>query len=123
MAILRFLAYLVLGVLVLGLGIVILPSAIVLVIGMAVPALVILVMPLRAAALAITDKTRIRFLFLALLLPWAYFLWPILKHGYVSTTSTGTGPTVIPWVWTCIGIAWFALEVVRRSKRSIDSHN
>lgn len=115
------LGWLVLGLLVLALGVVILPTAIVLILGMAVPALVIVAMPVRAAFLAFMDEDRARFLFLALLLPWAYFLWPIVQRGYVSESSRGTGPTVNPWVWTCLGIAWLILEVVRRNRQAVDS--
>lgn len=121
MMILRMLGWLVLGLLGLAVGVVILPTAIVLILGMAVPALVILAMPLRAAFLAVMDKDRARFLFLALLLPWAYFLWPILQRGYVSESSRGTGPTVNPWVWTCLGIAWLILELVRRNRQAVNS--
>ncbi len=108
----RTIFYLLLVGLVIILGIVLLPFAIIIGIGILVPSVVIVVMPLRVIHLAFKKNIRRTLLLSVLLVPWAYFLWPIILHGYVSRTPTGEGPTVNPWVWTWIGLAWFTHEAV-----------
>jgi hypothetical protein len=114
---LRVALYGVLGLVAIGVGIVLLPSAIILVFGIAIPGVVILGLPLRILERAAKGRLQHALALSCLLLPWAYFLWPIIQNGYVSEKSSGTGPTVDPWTWTYIGIAWCLVELVYFSQR------
>lgn len=84
---------------------------VIIVLGMFIPFVTIVAMPLRAAYRLIVGSSRERLAWFCLLVPWAYFLVPILQHGYVSKTAgRGEGPTVNPWVWILLGLCWYALE-------------
>lgn len=85
--------------------------ALIILLGIVAPFVTIVVLPMRALYIFAIGPMWRRVCYLMLLLPWLYYLIPILKHGYVSQTSIGTGPTVNPHVWILLAVCWFIVEV------------
>ena len=90
---------------------------VIILLGVFVPFVTIIILPIRGAYRMFFGSWDERLVWGCLLVPWAYFLLPILKHGYVSVQSTPTaphftGPTVDPRVWIVLGICWFLVEVM-----------
>jgi len=81
--------------------------------GLAVPAIVVVGMPLRVIYVLIKGQYLFKVLFLALLAPWAIYLYQVAVSGWISRSANETGPTVNPVIWACIGIAWIAVEALR----------
>lgn len=96
---------------------------VIVVLGIFTPFLTIVVLPVRVAYLLWYGKWFSRIVGPMLLVPWAYWLRPILKHGYVSTkyhegVEYATGPTVDPRNWLYLGLAWIVFEAFVRAEQA-----
>ena len=95
---------------------------IVVVLGIFAPFVTIIVLPFRVAYLLWYGRWFARIVGPLLLVPWAYWLRPILEHGYVSKkyhqgVEYATGPTVDPRVWFYLGLAWIVFELLVHFER------
>lgn len=86
------------------------------ILGIVMPFVTIVLLPLRVIHLLWRGQWLPRIGGLLLLVPWGYWLVPILKFGYVSTGSHnsvgyGTGPTIDPHNWLYLGLIWGIFEI------------
>jgi hypothetical protein len=93
------------------------------VLGIFMPFLTIVVLPLRVVFLLWHGPRLSRIGGLLLLAPWGYWLVPILKFGYVSTkyhegVAYGTGPTVSPGNWLFLAVVWGVFEMFLNGKNA-----
>jgi hypothetical protein len=88
-----------------------------------VPFAAIVALPIRVMYVTFRGGRGWKLAYAALLLPWGYFLRPILQRGYVSEDQFGTGPTVHPRTWMALASVWLLVEVVRWSVRKWDDQS
>nr|WP_315241195.1 hypothetical protein [uncultured Albidiferax sp.] len=112
LSLLKAIGILVLVLLAMGIGLVALPTVWMITFGLIIPGFAIAVLPLRVLYVVFANSWRNRWIFLALLIPWGYFVSQVISRGFISKSSLGQGPTVNPYAWLGIVIAWGAIELV-----------
>jgi hypothetical protein len=93
---------------------------IVVLLGVIVPFITIVGLPLGALYLVVRGHLAVKIAAILLVFPWAHFAVQIARHGYVSVQDRpgmpgSTGPTVNPVVWLLLGFVWLLLHLVHRA--------
>ena len=87
---------------------------IIIALGIFLPPVALVGIPVRGAYLLHSARPLVKFLMALILLPWAYFVFMILKNGYVSSEGGVTGPTVFPVLWVPLCLVWGAVELLHK---------
>jgi len=96
-------------------------AVIIIILGIFLPFVTIVAMPFRLIYLLSKGDKFVKIISLLLLIFWGVCVWLIAKHGYVSQSERGTGPTVSPQLWMVVGLIWYFAE--SRHKKNTINHD
>jgi hypothetical protein len=92
---------------------------IIIAIGILLPPVAIVGIPVRAAYLVVAARPTIKLLMVLVLVPWAYFVFLIIQHGYIKSAGGITGPTVFPLLWLPLCLVWGAAEQLHKRNATV----